>query len=374
MKKIALTFLATLLFVSSYAQLKPIDVPETWEIDAYDFPTPGWNLFSRVTYTFNAACLPIEALAETLNFTTGTLENASFLEITYNSDDLPTLSISSTWNSTTNQFDETLKTTYDYTGTVLQSVTYAFKVGANWEDSNRTRYTYDSNGLYNEIFEEDWSGSSWDPNSKETYTHNVSDLFDVVIYSDWQTNQYVNDERETFAYTGDHLIEMVSDSWNGSAWELDEKVEYNYDASPFLIETLFYEWDGSAYDLTGREVRTNNSDGQPTEMITQNWTGSSWVDESRDRRSYPPCSLTVSEAIATHFTCTPNPASDVVVITLQEPIHANLRVTDSQGKLLYNSELTSLNHTLSVSEFSAGLYFITLTTQHGQTTKKMVKR
>lgn len=376
MKKIALSFLALFLFVSSYAQLKPINVPEVWENDLYDFPTPGWNLFSRVTYTFNASCLPIEALAEALDFTTGTFENASFLEVEYNSDDLPSESISSNWNSTTNQFDEILRTTYLYSGTVLETIIFAFKVGAVWENSDRTRYTYDSNGLYNEIFSEDWNSTTtnWDPNSKDTYTHNASDLFDVIIYSDWQTNQYVNEERKSYTYVGDDPTIIITDSWNGSTWKLDEKKEYNYDTSNFLIETLFYEWDGSDYELVSREARTNNSDGNPTERIEQNWTGSSWENETRDRRSYPRCALAISEATVVDFKMYPNPASEQIVIALKEQTVATLQIVDSQGKMLYTTQFDSVVHSVPVSELSAGIYFISITTEHGTTTKKMVKR
>lgn len=375
MRKFALSFLVMLLFCSSYAQLKPIDVPEVWETEVLDFPTPGWNLFSRVTYTFNSICLPTEALAEALNVTTGTIENASFLEISYNSDNLPSVSMGSNWNSTTNQFEEIIRTTYAYSGTVLQSETYAFKVGSAWEDSNRKRYTYDSNGLYDEIFEEDWDGSSWVPNKKETYTHNASDLFQEIVFSEYVSGGYVNNKRETYtSYVGDNLTEMIKDDWNGSAWEADEKEEYNYDASNFLVESLYYEWDGSEYDLDAREVRTNNAQGQPTERVVQNRMGSTWQDETRGTRSYPPCALAISEAIGVDFKMYPNPASEQVVVTLKEQTAATIQIVDSQGKMLYNAQFEGISQTVPVSKLSTGIYFITLTTDHGTTTKKMVKR
>lgn len=76
----------------------------------------------------------------------------------------------------------------------------------------------------------------------------------------------------------------------------------------------------------------------------------------------------------------PNPAEDVVNITVKEltNINYNVTITDITGKTVFNNQLNSmLNNnaaSINISNFNKGMYFIYLTNEQGTSTQKLIVR
>ncbi|MFN3444373.1 MAG: T9SS type A sorting domain-containing protein, partial [Bacteroidia bacterium] len=76
----------------------------------------------------------------------------------------------------------------------------------------------------------------------------------------------------------------------------------------------------------------------------------------------------------------PNPAEDVVNITVKEltNINYNVTITDITGKTVFNNQLNSMlnNNTASIniSNFNKGMYFIYLSNDKGTSTQKLIVR
>jgi hypothetical protein len=75
----------------------------------------------------------------------------------------------------------------------------------------------------------------------------------------------------------------------------------------------------------------------------------------------------------------PNPASEQTVVQYNIPSEQNeaeLTISDVQGRILRNEKLSPLKHThaLGVSEWAAGVYFITLKSGEDLITKKLLKQ
>lgn len=376
MKKLLLCFIALATFAISYAQEPPIDVPETWETDVWDFPNSGWNFFARTTNTFNADCYPTESLLETIDLSTGTLENAGLLLITYNSNNLATEQIFQFWDIVTSQFVNSLKTDFFYNGNDLtETITYEWMANS-WQEGERAVYTYNS-GIPNDAIKYNWdtNTSTWLNSEKFEFTYNSSDKLVETIFLIWDNNtsSWINDRLEMFSYSSDILISKEIDEWNGSGWENHTFTTYTSDSSNFIIEKLKTEWDGSTYINEKRTLRTNNSDGNPTEMIDQNWMANSWTNGTRDRRTYPDCNLAVTEQENLDFTVSPNPSSENITISSTLHIEANVTISDNNGRIVHTGSIEGNNRTIDISQLSEGIYFITIESKQTRVIKKIVK-
>ena len=74
------------------------------------------------------------------------------------------------------------------------------------------------------------------------------------------------------------------------------------------------------------------------------------------------------------FNLYPNPATDNITIKLNDYPNNNqtIRVIDITGKLLMMEKITSHSTVLDVSQFKKGVYFVTLFSDKGQKTRKLV--
>jgi hypothetical protein len=72
------------------------------------------------------------------------------------------------------------------------------------------------------------------------------------------------------------------------------------------------------------------------------------------------------------FVVYPNPASAIVNLKLQNAVLANVAVTDVLGKTVATSSLNGNAGSLDISQLTSGIYFITLSADGKQITKKLV--
>lgn len=370
------TLLIFLLFIltCSYSQTDLIEVPEVWEIDIWD--GTNWNLSSQTNFTFNSNCQPIEGLTKFIDFDgTNMLENVSFLTITYDANNLPLESINQLWDEETNMWEDQLKTEFTHTGDFLtESINYDW-LDNNWEPSNRQVNTYNASNLIIETISQTWDETNnfWLNTSKTEYTFNPNNSINIATIFDWNSsnNTWENDVRETHTYSGNVLTSKESDSWNGSTWLNDILRNYTYDSNDFLIETLKKNWDSSNFENDNRILRTNNTDGNPTEMITQTWFFGTWLNGTRDRRTYPNCeSLSIEKLIKNEFNIYPNPAKNE--LTVNSKTTGTLTIIDTNGRLLKTLNIKNNINTLDISNINSGLYILIFQNENRKETKRLI--
>jgi hypothetical protein len=83
---------------------------------------------------------------------------------------------------------------------------------------------------------------------------------------------------------------------------------------------------------------------------------------------------TQSFAIDSKMQIYPNPATNEVTINHNDLTNVAVKVTDISGKLVINQTLNQTSSTVSISDLNAGVYLFTITSNEGQTTKKIVKQ
>lgn len=70
----------------------------------------------------------------------------------------------------------------------------------------------------------------------------------------------------------------------------------------------------------------------------------------------------------------PNPATNEVTINHNDLTNVAVKVTDIAGKVLINESLNEASNTLNIANLNAGIYLFTISSNEGQTTKKIVKK
>ncbi|NHM08116.1 T9SS type A sorting domain-containing protein [Flavobacterium sp. CYK-4] len=89
--------------------------------------------------------------------------------------------------------------------------------------------------------------------------------------------------------------------------------------------------------------------------------------------------ITINRVLATdtffksHFTASPNPASDVINISNNTDIAVNtIQLTDMNGRVV--KEVKGMTNQINVNELNAGVYFLKITTDQGTGTTKIIKK
>ena len=72
----------------------------------------------------------------------------------------------------------------------------------------------------------------------------------------------------------------------------------------------------------------------------------------------------------------PNPAEDVTTILYDSDSEATLTIVDMNGSVVHSEQLSSgfETHNLTLSSFQSGVYFVSLSTEQGSTSQKLVVR
>ena len=83
------------------------------------------------------------------------------------------------------------------------------------------------------------------------------------------------------------------------------------------------------------------------------------------------------ELISASVTLYPNPASNIVYITIDNPVHRDkinsLIITDSKGAIIRKVENIQFRTEIDVSNYPTGTYIITILSNSGSIVKKVIK-
>ena len=209
-----------------------------------------------------------------------------------------------------------------------------------------------------------------------------SDLTDVVIsavpepgfrFSHWNDGNTDN-PRTVFLTQDTHFIAYFTDS-----------IPVHVTARP---DVLFHGrvtgsgdyWAGDTVTLTATPNEnyrfTGWNDGDTanprTIIVTQDTTFTAlfkWIGQHED--------ISAPDGQAPLFTLTPNPAHNSVTVTINSQLsilnsQLSLTLSDAAGRELLNTKVSTHNFQLSISQYPAGTYFVTLRTPDATSTQRLV--
>jgi hypothetical protein len=191
---------------------------------------------------------------------------------------------------------------------------------------------------------------------------------------EWQNAGFYNDPSGNF-----------SDSVNFQCWiyEADGSIEFRYGTSQVSAGSL----DGATGPTVGISHYYLNPDfafasgtylsGSPATASTATAYGQlNGIPPSTKVYRWSNLSIGVNEKIENvDFYVYPNPANDNVILTFNTKENVVLKINDLTGKVVYNETIQSnglTKHAINTKELADGVYFVTLQTTQGLSTKKLV--
>jgi len=268
-------------------------------------------------------------------------------------------------------------------------------------DSSRTTYTYDAN--WNEMtnLREGWTSTNpnWFNIQKWLSVYDVNNNLDSTYNLIWNTTNLTFDTSYLTLYTYDaqnNLTEYLNQQKVGAFWQNMYKQTYSFDANNNQTSYEYFYWDqmSNGWNLSNQTQNSFNSSNQYTSSVSTNFNPqigmlmnnykstylydtndnlefyiaenwdlnlASWVPSYKVHYFYQCGILGVNEAASTLVKCFPNPATDVIKIELN---NESLIEIYSLSMTKMAESATSFNHSIDVSSFAAGIYFIKL--ENGQ--------
>ncbi|MEY8870301.1 T9SS type A sorting domain-containing protein [Meridianimaribacter flavus] len=372
----------TLLFLSIYsnAQEQIFNIPETWDIDIWN--GGSWLHFSNIEYTFNENCMPTLVESQVLDFGSGVFVDSSRLTITYNGNNEPLENINELWNVESNSWENELRTTYIYNSENLTTTQNYEWQNEAWVLVEVIIEEYDTQAMTYEVIYQDYVSATdtYVNTGRNVIQYNNFERIDNILYYDWDIveDDWEHRSRQTYVYDTNQLAtQSTLEDWEGEQWVNDVLEVFTYDANHFLIETLKSDWNtaSTSYETNSRELITNDEEGNPIEMITQSYLFGSWVNSTRDRRTYPDCLTLSDEEVAfEEINIYPIPATDELTIENTTQQDFALQLFDINGKLIKAEQLLNYRNNLDVSSLNSGVYILKLSNKSGVYTKRIIKQ
>ena len=172
-----------------------------------------------------------------------------------------------------------------------------------------------------------------------------------LTYSDLQGNSVVLD------WQSDPQVSQWEIQYGPIGFTQDNGNSVIADHHPYTLSGLIGE---TSYDAYVRSVCDNN------------WYSESWSNKTTFTTLYSD----IDSQLSTHnFQLTPNPARNSVTVTLNSQIsnlNSRLILRDATGRELYSTNISNLNFQISILNYPAGIYFVTLVTPQSTTTLKLI--
>ncbi len=134
------------------------------------------------------------------------------------------------------------------------------------------------------------------------------------------------------------------------------------------------DFDGEAW-LDATPYLVDNQTGVVTNLMEDIYNFTSDMGEFNDRFEiiFQDRSLGSQESLASSIAMYPNPASDVVTIASPTAAITMVAVRDIRGRLILNKAVTSQNvTTINVASLDSALYLVTITTDSGSITSRLI--
>ena len=257
---------------------------------------------------------------------------------------------------------------------VFESQYYRFNIAQNkWIPQEKMKYpTYDSFGNKTEIIKSIWdvSTENWKFFSKLINNYNSNNI--ATLLSTYAWNESIND-------------------WVGYG-----KYEYNYDDNDNLINSSNYSWDAIRNDWKGNSKRENQYDNaftiddlilpvwlstlnkynKPVKFVDYTWNTNSnnWIEFQLQTMYYSDVVISkVSDVVLSNVKVFPNPATDKIYIDNLDDFR-EYSILNMQGMTVKSGILNDYSNSISIVEFTPGMYLIHLKGDNRVHSTKILKK
>jgi len=240
-----------------------------------------------------------------------------------------------------------LKNEYVHAGGLLTQKTEYSYDGGLWENSEQYTYTYDGEVRLASVDIKKWFGGGW--TDKELYTFVYDDISGLPTEVTHQMNfgaGLENNARSLFYYSAGWLTEKTDQSYDGAGWVNSKQYLPTFDIDQNLTQFYLNTWDGAVW-----------ADSLHYTFTYEYFTGINTGNEKDVCLIYP------------------NPAGDVLNISLSNTGEFEITVFDIAGRAIqYHgiSQKTDLMQ-LDVTALPKGFYIVMLQDVAGVNTIPFMK-
>ena len=308
-------------------------------------------------------------------------ENASWvktIQINYNNNSNGTVHQSTAQNWTT-QWNNIQRTTYTYTPSNLQlSTINEMWIDPNWLAILRTTNTYDGNNYLIKEVTESYNFVTWGNSTQTLYENNSDGTVKIETSQNWLAPNWVNNGKTSYDYyAGKKEKTATYQIWDTDKWVNSELDTNTYNGNGNVTNTLSQQWNvlDSSWLNDSQSLYTGYATGSalPKQVTTQDWvtdgTGSKWVNSFRITINYDLLNTRDFE-FEKNYTLYPNPTHNFINISNNNQIQgSNYSVIDQTGRKCISGALNSNETAIDLNNLNNGIYFVQLGQNKNQTFK-----
>jgi hypothetical protein len=220
----------------------------------------------------------------------------------------------------------------------------------------RTTKAYNKTGLPVEYIDTFYYSTGYDVRRIEVQYYE-NDMYRMFTYFDPTAipeEPWTLSEKQEFLYNErDKLKSEIKHKYKNGDWNYQSTTDYEYDDTP----TWDYIKDFNVYHLISEIERDEK--GIVRSVYYKNIYS---IQGSND------APFTVNSTIY------PNPVRDILYVTIENANHAIITLTNATGSMISRQETNRQTTILSVQSLTAGYYFLTVETQKGVYTHKVIVR
>jgi hypothetical protein len=390
MKKTAL-FSALLIAMQLYLQAQAPKGSMVWKWDTVVCYDVQGSVIQRLTQSFDNSGYPISQLIEEKSGNTWVNDS----RISYENDNggYVLTAVTDLWQSGNWISYTRLSVSYDASGKIILELIEK-SLGSSWVNYVKRSYTYDGMGRKASMLQERWSNGAWKNDLRSTYSYAENENIVISEYSD-DGISWLNGTRFSFAYDQNgYYIEMMIENWEDNHWKEAFRIDYTNDTEGNILCEWAHTPTPFGWVNDSRKNYTYDSNGNVLTGVNEIWTSGTWqpdmqssylynkkeyllllnVPVYRYEATYMGFPLGMKQELAFGFNIYPNPANGQIKIDLAEMETGNpvLYIHDNYGKTVKKVQLNREQSQVDVSGLATGLYFLTIQTQGGSASGKLV--
>jgi hypothetical protein len=337
--------------------------------------------------------------------------------IYHNTSKKPVISWFKVWDLNKFRFTRGKRVYYHYSGDNLltrEDISVFDTLSGNWLDNEIVSYNHNENGLVHQKTIKKWKeNQAWIDTLRYTYSYNELSQNTGIFLESWNENGFwQNISRTDWYYNASGSPDAIFNfKWNSpaQAWDSTFISQYSYDQQDRLEEVLQVQWD-TFYNGWINHSKTNtyyNEQGQRSSRLQQFWDpfGSYWFNVSNYSYTYDadgnqldnmfqfwdedsevwlnmyketnwwsffePAVIPENELL--QITISPNPASDFIHISIDEPFtNGRLTIYSNGGTPVINRSISIPSERIDVSGLQKGIYFLQITIDGKMAIRKVV--
>lgn len=310
-------------------------------------------------------------------------------EYTYNSMGELTKSALYVMDSTTAQWQQTIRNTFGYKNGKKESFVTEQRdsISHAWKNTFMYEYEYNNNDSVTQKLMYLWNeeAKDWEYNFKYEYYYNYLNYQDSCCQFQWDSlaNHWVRLYKYEFMYNMNQKLESqyqycydsINCQWDSCACNLYEYAneylyKYEYCTYDSVSNEWNYEWKHEYfYDNQGRIKQLHRYKHSSLKS-----TASDWELDTKDFYFYANSvtGVTVPEILSNEIQIYPNPASEQLTIEMGNFENCKLKITDITGKIIREYSINSNKTVIPLTQFKPGAYFFVIENGSTKKTNKVI--